>query len=141
MNTYQYQVLRFLPDRVSGEFVNLGVVVFDPGKMKLISHFYPKITRTSSFFPTINSRYLSSTIKFLQKAFDSLSAKFNSEHPFEKIGSIDTITKSILPKDDSSLFFTPESKMLELSLEIAANDLYEQFVLKYLRRKKFFLYK
>ncbi len=133
MNTYQYQVLRFLPDRVSGEFVNLGVVVFDPVKMQLISHFYSKITRTSSFFPTINSRYLSSTIKFLQKEFDSLSRKFNAELPFERIESIDSITKSILPKDDSSLFFTPEKKLLELSIEIAANDLYEQFVLNYVQ--------
>ncbi len=52
MNTYQYQVLRFPPDRVSGEFVNLGAVVFDPGQMKLISHFYTiKITPHFFFFP------------------------------------------------------------------------------------------
>ncbi len=136
MNTYQYQVLRFLPDRVSGEFVNLGVVVFDPGKMKLVSHFYPKITRTSSFFPTINSRYLASMIKYLQKEFESISAKFNSELPFEKIDSVDSITKSILPKDDSSLFFTPEKKLLELSIDIAASDLFEQFVLNYVQEEE-----
>lgn len=136
MNTYQYQVLRFLPDRVGGEFVNLGVVVFDPAKTKLISHFNPKITRTSSFFPSINSRYLVSTIKFIQKEFESASRRLSQEMPFEKIESIDSITKSILPKDDSSLFFTPEKKLLELSIEIAANDLYKQFVLNYMQEEE-----
>jgi hypothetical protein len=132
MNTYQYQVLRFLPDRVSGEFVNLGVVVYDPKKHKLIGKFYQKITRVSSFFPTVNSRYLASTLKFLQKEFEDICEQFNSELLFQKYKSIEEITKQVLPKDDSSLFFTDSKKMLELSIEIAVAELYEKFVLNFI---------
>ncbi len=132
MNTYQYQVLRFLPDRVSGEFVNLGVVVYDQKKKQLIGKFYQKITRVSSFFPTINSRYLASTLKFLQKEFDIICSKFNNELSFEAFDSIDEITKQVLPKDDSALFFTESKKLLELSVEIAIDDLYDKFVLNYI---------
>jgi hypothetical protein len=132
MNTYQYQVLRFLPDRVSGEFVNLGVVVYDQKRKQLIGKFYQKITRVSSFFPTINSRYLASTLKFLQKEFEIICSKFNSEISFESIESIDEITRQVLPKDDSALFFTDSKKLLELTIDMAVEDLYEKFVVNYI---------
>jgi Protein of unknown function (DUF3037) len=132
MNTYQYQVLRFLPDRVSGEFVNLGIVVYDQKKKQLAGKFYQKITRVSSFFPSINSRYLASTLKFLQKEFEIICDKFKNELSFEKIESIEDITKKVLPKDDSALFFTDSKKLLEVSLDIALSDLYDKFVLSYI---------
>lgn len=132
MNTYQYQILRFLPDRVSGEFVNLGVVVYDQKTNQLVGKFYQKITRVSGFFPTVNSRYLISTLKFLQKEFDIICARLNNELSFELVNSIEEITKQVLPKDDSALFFTEGKKLLELSVDIAVEDLYEKFVLNYI---------
>lgn len=132
MNTYEYQVLRFLPDRVGGEFVNLGVVVYDPVHQKLSGKFYSKITRVSGFFPTINSRYLASTLKFLQTQFDAICEQLNSEMLFEKYDSVEEITKKVLPKDDSALFFTEAKKLLEVTLDIAVEDLYEKFVLHYI---------
>lgn len=132
MNTYQYQVLRFLPDRVSGEFVNLGIVVYEPKKKQLVGRFYQKITRVSSFFPTVNSRYLASTLKFLQKEFESICIKFQNEISFETFSSIEEITKKVLPKDDSALFFTEAKKLLEISIDIAIDDLYDKFVLNYI---------
>lgn len=136
MNTYQYQVLRFLPDRVSGEFVNLGVVVYDQKKKQLVGKFYQKITRVSSFFPTINSRYLASTLKFLQKQFEIICSKFNSEFSFEHFESIDEITKQVLPKDDSALFFTESKKLLELTIDVAVEELFEKFVMNYVDEKE-----
>jgi hypothetical protein len=131
MNTYQYQILRFLPDRVSGEFVNLGVVVYDPKNIQLAGRFYPKITRVSSFFPTINSRYLAATLRFFQQEFDKICQRLQTELKFEKIDNIEVITKSILPKDDSSIVFTEPKKLLEVTLDIAIEDLYEKMVLSY----------
>jgi hypothetical protein len=131
MNTYQYQVLRYLPDRVSEEFVNLGVVVYDGKNKQLAGKFYPKITRVSAFFPSINGRYLASVLKSLQKTFDEICSRMNTELSLESFDSIDSITRGVLPKDDSALFFTESKKLLELSLEAAMEDLYERFVLNY----------
>ena len=131
MNTYQYQVLRYMPDRVSGEFVNLGVVVYDEIRKQLTGKFYPKITRVSAFFPTINSRFISSSLKFLQKEFDVLCSRLSSEIHFELPKKIDELTKQVLPKDDSALYFTESKRMLELTLDMAIQDLYENFVLNY----------
>jgi hypothetical protein len=131
MNTYHYQVLRYMPDRVSGEFVNLGIVVYDPDTNKLRGKFFEKITRVSSFFPSINSRYLASSLKFLQKEFDILTNRFEVEFNFEKTNTLDQIIRAILPKDDSSLCFTETKKILELNTEIAIKSLYKRFVLNY----------
>jgi len=67
MITIQYQILRYLPDRVSGEFVNLGIVAFDSSNKILKSKFINKIGKISSFFPNINSRYLIKSIKTIQQ--------------------------------------------------------------------------
>lgn len=131
MNTYHYQVLRYMPDRVSGEFVNLGIVLYEPQTQKLVSKFFDKITRVSGFFPTINSRHLASSLKFLQKEFDMISNRLISEFSFEKKNSLDVIIRTVLPKDDSSLFFTETKEILEINDEIAINTLYKRFVLTY----------
>lgn len=131
MNTYHYQVLRYMPDRVSGEFVNLGIVLYEPKTQKLAGKFFEKITRVSSFFPTTNSRSLASSLKFLQKEFDILSNRFSSELSFEKTNFLDLIIRKILPKDDSSLFFTETKEILEINDEIAIKTLYKRFVLTY----------
>lgn len=131
MNTYHYQVLRYMPDRVSGEFVNLGIVVYEPKEQKLEGKFFEKITRVSCFFPTINSRHLATSLKFLQKEFDILTNRYNSEFTFETKQSLDIITRGVLPKDDSSLFFTEVKQILELNSEVAIKSLYKRFVLNY----------
>lgn len=130
MITYHYQILRFLPDRVNEEFVNLGVVVFDPQGRLLKSRFIDKAGRVSVFFPDVNARYLSTTLKFLQAEFFDLSNKLSQELPLHNMKDLNDITKSVLPKDDSALVFSETKKGRDVSAEIACNDLYERVVLR-----------
>jgi hypothetical protein len=130
MITFHYQILRFLPDRVNEEFVNLGIVVYDPQKRLLKSRFIEKAGRVSSFFPDVNTRYLSNTLKFLQAEFANLGHKFSDELPLNEAQNLDEITRSILPKDDSSLIFSDSKKGRDVSIELACNDLYERVVLR-----------
>src|ERR1700722_9081650 len=128
MNTIEYQVLRYLPDRVSGEFVNLGIVAFDPAKGNLKSKFINKIGKISSFFPHINSRYLVKSTKTIQDDLDIYSVRLQSEFAFKSINSLDEITKSILPKDDSALIFSEIKRTLDISGESTVADLFSRFV-------------
>lgn len=130
MINYHYQILRFLPDRVNEEFVNLGVVVFDPQKRLLTSRFIDKASRVSAFFPEVNTRYLSTTLKFLQAEFFNLSSKFSQELQLDRMGDLNQITKSVLPKDDSSLVFSETKKGRDLNVGIACDDLFERVVLR-----------
>src|SRR5215203_1747561 len=101
MKTIHYQILRYLPDRVSGEFVNLGIVAYDGQNRIVKSKFISRIGNISSFFPNINSKYLIKSIKTIQNDLFQISKRFISEFTFEKIESIEQITSMVLPKDDS----------------------------------------
>ena len=50
MKKFQYQTLRYMPDRVCGEFVNLGVVVLAEEPKALLFRFYNKIRKAARLF-------------------------------------------------------------------------------------------
>jgi hypothetical protein len=128
MTTIQYQILRFLPDRVSGEFVNLGIVAFDSSSRSLKSKFINKIGNISSLFSNINSRYLVGSVKAIQDEMDKFSARLKSELSFTSIESIEEITNAVLPKDDSSLIFSEVKKTLDISVDATVSSLFSRFV-------------
>lgn len=130
MITYQYQILRYLPDRVNEEFVNLGVVVFDPKSRIIQSRFIEKASRVSTFFPEVNTRFLASTLKFLQAEFQALGNQQISELPLLKFENLDEVTRTILPKDDSALVFSEIKKGRDIDLSIACDDLFERVILR-----------
>jgi hypothetical protein len=128
MITIDYQILRYLPDRVSGEFVNLGIVAFDPASGTLKSKFINKIGRISSFFLHTNSKYIIKSVKTIQEALNIFSSRLNSEFVFRKISSLTEITNGILPKDDSALIFSEIKKTLDIDVQATVEDLFSRFV-------------
>ena len=128
MKTIQYQVLRYLPDRVSGEFVNLGMVAFDSQSKILQSKFINKIGNISGFFPNTNSRYLIKSVKTIQHHLELFSQRLTTEISFDKIESLDQITSQVLAKDDSALIFSEIKKTLDIDIQSAINDLFPRFV-------------
>lgn len=129
MNTIQYQVLRYLPDRVSEEFVNLGIVAFDKQEKVLHSKFINKVGNISAFFPNINARYLLKSVKTIMHHLESISEQFSSEFLFDKIDSIDQVTSQVLAKDDSALIFSEVKKTLDISAESMVDHLFSRIVI------------
>ncbi len=130
MITYQYQILRFLPDRVNGEFINLGVVIYNPGDNELIGKFNQRSHRISSIFPSANTRHIVRITKFFQQEINIKSERLKSELYFEQSEDLGSFTKGILPKDDSALFFTEVKKGYDINSSAALNDLYKKYVLQ-----------
>jgi Protein of unknown function (DUF3037) len=128
MNKIQYQILRYLPDRVSGEFVNLGIVAFDPVEKKLEARFITKIGNISALFPNINSRYLIKSVKTIQEHTERIASRLFSEFSFEKKESLSAITQTILPKDDSALIFSEVKMTLDVNVQSTVQDLFTRFI-------------
>lgn len=131
MKTFQYQVLRYLPDRVSGEFINLGVVIYQPGEKLIKAMFYNKSNRIHAFFPSVNARYIIKSIKAIDTYLKKIDEVYSRPLFQESEKNLQDITSKILPKDDSALFFTDTAKILDLNSESLLNNLYERLVLKY----------
>ena len=131
MTTIQYQILRYLPDRVSGEFVNLGVVAYNPSVRSLESEFINKSERILCFFPGNDGAYLIRLVKMIKKNLDEISFMLQAKTTFGDYPSIETITRTVLPKDDSSLTFGEVKSILDVSARTTVSDLFSRFANSY----------
>jgi len=127
MNPIQYQILRYLPDRVSGEFVNLGVATYDQASRTLRSEFVVKTERISCLFPGLDCTYLENAVGAIKKHLDELSCPEQTANELAHYLSIENFTQTALPVDDSSLFFSEIKCTLDVSVDTAAFDLFERF--------------
>jgi hypothetical protein len=134
MKRYQYQILRYTPDSISGEFVNVGLVLFQPEENFLKGQVVDSISRLSSFFPETDGRGLGKTLRFIEDEIECIATKLDSELHLDDYSNIENITCSILPKDDSSLQFTKIKEGLGIELEPVFEDLFERLVTKHLRK-------
>lgn len=128
MKSFQYQLLRFLPDRITGEFVNLGVVAYDPDEKRIGVRLIDKTTRLSQVFPNTNSRFIIKTVRFIEEQLKKLDNQLSSELEFESFVSLEEVTRRVLPKDDSALFFTETTLSLDVSINALVDYLYNRQV-------------
>lgn len=117
-----------MPDRVAGEFVNLGIIAFDPLSKTLNGRFISKIGKISAFFPHVNSRYLVKSVGHIEEYLERISVQLSSEFSFETKTSLSEITQSVLPNDDTSLIFTEVKYALDINVQATVTDFFNRFV-------------
>ena len=59
MKNYQYQILRYYPDVVAEEFINVGIVFFIPEERKLISKIIENSSRLGALYHGIDTKHSS----------------------------------------------------------------------------------
>ena len=129
MKRYQYQLVRYIHDRATSEFVNVGIIIFEPETKFLKSRFIGKYGRISQFFSEINGHYLISVLKQFEKRIEAIYER--SSDMFFDYKDLSEITNSILLKDDSALECTEIKYGIDVDLDNALNDLFERMVNKY----------
>lgn len=131
MKKFQYQVLRYMPDRVSGEFINLGIVLLALEKNRLYFRLYSKTRRLHDFFPDINSLFVKQSVKKIEAGLAQLQRLFDPSFFTESTDNVERLTSQILPKDDSALFFSEHKTVLDLDGETLVNELFERMVINH----------
>ncbi|HEV7332714.1 MAG TPA: DUF3037 domain-containing protein [Flavisolibacter sp.] len=140
MTNYQYQVLRYMPDQFTGEFANVGIVLFAPQQGFLACRVVSRYARLSEFFGEVNGGFLLAGLRRFEAAVKvwskdlfghSLGSTSVTSAKGRSITSLQEITTSILPKDDSALQLTEVFYGIDLDVEITLNDLFERIIEKY----------
>jgi Protein of unknown function (DUF3037) len=129
MIKYQYQVLRYMHDQFTGEFVNVGVVLYSAKQEFLKAKCLRRYSRISRFFTGVNGDFLLASLKRFEQLVEiaAMGLKATSAP-----GKINEITSDILIKDDSSLQLSTEIFTgLEVDLHIALTEIFERTVEKY----------
>lgn len=129
MKKYQYQILRYVHDQFTGEFVNLGVVVYSPNELFLKTIVSQKYGRLTALFPNANGKFIAKNVKNFELSIKQVANELSQL--FKPSESLSVITKTILPQDDSALMLTDVKNAIDIDLEIALNDLYFDLVEKY----------
>lgn len=130
MKKYQYQVLRYVHDQFTGEFVNVGVVVYSPQESFLKAAVCQRFNRITSLFPAANWRFVSKLVKSFERSIVSYSNRHQLE--YETPDTLFAITKTILPPDDSALVLTEVRFGIDIDMESALRGLFDSLVDRYI---------
>jgi hypothetical protein len=129
MKPYQYQILRYVHDAFTGEFVNLGVIVYSPEDLFLQAIVSQKYSRLTGLFPEANGRFIMKMIKNFETSVHHFSEELKSL--FRPSESLAVITHSILPPDDSALQLTEVRHAVDTDMNAAIADLFYNMIEKY----------
>ena len=131
MKSYYYQVLRYVHDQFTGEFVNLGVIVYSPENDFLKAKMTNRFSRITSLFPEAKGKFIVDSARLLENRINQKIAP-QLVQLFHPSTNLELITSSILKRDDSALQLTTVQKAVDIDLEAAINYLFESLVNKYL---------
>jgi hypothetical protein len=134
---YTFSVVRYIHDVVSGEFINVGIVLYAPELNYLDSICTKKYGRLSRVFINVDGDQFRSLMRFLESQLSFYMNKLDSELLFDgKPKSILGILSAIIPQDDSSLQFSKEGFGLTNDPRITLEELYNRYVDQYTDRSK-----
>jgi hypothetical protein len=128
---YSYTLLRYVHDVMTGEFVNVGVVLFVPSMGLVDFKMRGTIGRLKGVFPDIDRRAFLSSMAAVRKGLQ-LTAKCEKEAGLLKSeGDAAVIARRAVPADDSSLQWSQCGTGLTADPKEALNRLFDRFVSRY----------
>lgn len=103
---YSYTVLRYVHDIVTGEFVNVGIVLSAPShdaqSPAVLYDFSDRITRLRSMFPDIDRAAFVDAMKAMRRNASAVSRQVRQDLMFSNVDA-GSIATRMLPRDGSSL--------------------------------------
>jgi hypothetical protein len=130
MTPYQSMLLRYVHDPVSGEFANLGVVLFAPG-LPLEVRVAASLSRTSRFFGGVEFRHLRPLLNRLARALRKTDTGAIQMNFIEAGLEIREITARVLAADVSSLRWADAGAGVCDNLKQEADRQFERLVTRF----------
>ncbi len=129
--SYTYTVLRYVHDVTSGEFVNVGVALHASQARYLGSLCRTTYGRLSKVFPGVNAEHFKALMRHIQNSFEESGERLSSELQFASPSDVMSIAQSVLPKDDSSLQWSPSGSGRTDDPAQALEKLFNRMVMRY----------
>lgn len=133
MKKYQYQIIRYVHDHFTGEYVNVGVVVYSKEDNFLASKTTKKYQRITHMFPEANGRWIVRVLSNFDQQLKLLAPKLTELFSLSDL--LDQITHSVLKRDNNAIQLTDARSAIDIDLQAALNDLYSSQVEKYFVQK------
>jgi len=130
---YSSVTLRYVHDVVTGEFANIGVVVYSPAQRALRARFTTSYERLNAIFLKIDHAHFRAMIRYLGNRFEEMAAELRDALQLTPVTGLTDLVQKVLPRDDSSLQWSEVSGGFTGNLEQTTKELYARLVERYER--------
>ena len=128
---YTYCVLRYVHDTTSTEFVNVGVVLYAPEARYLSALCRTTYGRLSKVFPGVNAEHFKSLMHYIEARLGEQGVRVATELPLTTPSNVLEFAHAILPRDDSSLQWSPAGSGRTDDPAATLERLFERMVSRY----------
>jgi hypothetical protein len=133
--SYSFSILRYIHDVLTGEFINIGVVLFAPESRFLGCLCTPRYGRLSNMFLNIDGNQFRQITRYIQDKIEEEGDRLISELQLKELPkTVSGFTKQVLPVDDSSLQFSPEGYGVTENPNKTLETLYTRLVEQYTKK-------
>jgi hypothetical protein len=129
--TYSNITLRYVHDVVTGEFANIGVVLYAPEQRFLEARFTTSYERLNSVFLKIDHLHFRALMRYMASRFDEIAADIRGGLHVPPVTALNEIVRQVLPPDDSSLQWSEQGGGFTDDLAKTLDELYKRFVERY----------
>ncbi|RBP90265.1 DUF3037 domain-containing protein [Paenirhodobacter enshiensis] len=128
---YSYVVLRYIHDVLTGEFVNVGLVMVVPGRPMILTKARKTFGRIKNVFPDLDSDSYKRAIEAIERGMRAVERGLKSEGLFKGDKTAGDYARIALPLDDSSLQWSPIGSGLTADPQKTFDQLYLRLVARY----------
>ena len=128
---YSYTVLRYVHDVVSGEALNVGIVMHVPSTRLLKGQTRKTIGRLRHVFPDLDRRAFVEAMRAVDRGLAAIAKRLKGAPLFDGLGDARSHALDLLPADDSSLQWSPVGTGLTADVGKTFERLYERYVARY----------
>lgn len=131
---YTYTVLRYVHDTATGEFLNVGIVLYAPKDGQGYAGVQCRQTyaRITSVFPGMDGNQFRKQMRQLQARITEACRVCTEELSLkDRPASVLPLVHQVLPHDASSLQWSPEAGGLTANAEKTLQQLYERLISRY----------
>ncbi len=126
MKPFQFILLRYLPDELTQEFANVGVVAYAPGEF-LGARFNSRIKRLNGFFEAVDKQHFKPLVSGLERRINERGEELE-DHACKELGEM---VKTVLPQDNSALQWSEVRGGMTDNVEEELEKLFERLVCRY----------
>ena len=132
---YNYTVLRYVHDVLTGEFVNVGLVMLIPGSPLIFHETRKTFSRIKDVFPDLDSDAYKEAMRSIDRSLKNIQKNLVDEGFFKENKNAGDYARIALPPDDSSLQWSPSGSGLTINPEKTFNELFSRYITYYNREK------
>jgi hypothetical protein len=129
--TYSTITLRYMHDVVTGEFANIGVVLYAPEQRFLEARFATSYERLNAVFLKIDHLHYRALMRYMANRFEEIAADIRDGLNIPPLTALNEIVRQVLPPDDSSLQWSQQGGGFTDEPSKTLDELYKRFVERY----------